>query len=346
MKVLFLYYDPHYAHAEMAKALHADFYPAPKLRSDSSNMIIGGLQIIKSVITLPKNYDVYFCEGTYIIPALARKLGILNRKAKIVNILASPFLYYTKIGRIKGIRKKFALWLLKEVDLFVSVGKMEDKILKEILPNAKSIVVYPKPKKEVVTALTKDTRIPNLNSYKLLIIGTNSAYYKGVDIVYEAFKIVKKEFPKAELFIVGKMPDLSKYVDCNVEGVHCLGYVENLVEVIKKAALYVHMGRGDTFPLSCVEAMLGGLPTIVSEWTGTKEVVEKVNKNLIVELDPYKLAKKIKWYFSLNYKEKLKLSKKSKMIASEFLKGSNVRYFIKKFKQNGLAKSENFVNSN
>ena len=26
MKTLFLYYDPRYAHAEMAKALHADFY--------------------------------------------------------------------------------------------------------------------------------------------------------------------------------------------------------------------------------------------------------------------------------------------------------------------------------
>jgi glycosyltransferase involved in cell wall biosynthesis len=333
MKVLFLYYDPHYAHAEMAKALHADFYPAPKLRSDSSNIIIGGLQIVKSVLTLPKNYDVYFCEGTYIIPALARKLGILNRKAKIVNILASPFLYYTKIGRIKGIRKKFALWLLKEVDLFVSVGKMEDKILKEILPNAKSIVVYPKPKKEVVTALTKDTRIPNLSSYKLLIIGTNSAYCKGVDIVYEAFKIVKKEFPKAELFIVGKMLDLSKYVDRNVEGVHCLGYVENPKDVIKNSALYVHMGRGDAFSLSTIEAMLGGLPTIVSEWTGAKEVVKKVDKNLIVELDPNKLAKKIKWYFSLNYKEKLKLSKKSKIIAIKFLKSFNTKHFIKKFKQ-------------
>jgi len=148
--------------------------------------------------------------------------------------------------------------------------------------------------------------------------------------------MVKKEFPKSELFIVGKMPDLSKYLDSNAEGVRCLGYVENLNEVIKKSALYVHMGRGDTFPLSCVEAMLGGLPTIVSEWTGTKEVVEKVNKNLIVELDPYKLAKKIKWYFSLNYKEKLKLSKKSKLIASKFLKGSDVRYFIKKFKQGSL----------
>ena len=336
MKTLFLYYDPHYAHAEMAKALHADFYPAPKLRSESSNMLLGGLSILKAVFTLPKNYDVYFCEGTYIIPVLAKKLGLLSKKAKIINILASPLLYYIKIGRIKGIRGKFALWLLKEVDLFVSIGKMEDEILKEILPNAKSIVTYPRPKKEVVTALLKDKKLPDLNSNKILTIGSISAYYKGIDIVYEAFKILKKDFPDAELFIVGKIPDLSNYVDCNDEGVHCLGYVEDLGTVIKNSALYVHMGRGDTFPLSTLEAMLGGLPAIVSEWTGTKEIVNKVDNRLIIELSPKELANKIIWYFSLNNAKKTKLSIRSKEEAKNFVKGIKVKDFKEKMKRMGV----------
>jgi glycosyltransferase involved in cell wall biosynthesis len=336
MKTIFIYYDPHYAHEEMAKALHADFYPAPKLRSESSNMLLGGLSIFRAVFTLPKNYDVYFCEGTYIIPALARKLGLLSKRAKVVNILASPLLYYIKIGRIKGIRRKFALWLLKEVDLFVSIGKMEDKILKETLPKAKSIVAYPKPKKEVITSLLKDKRMPDLNSHIILTIGTNSAYYKGIDIVYEAFKIVKKEFPDAELFIVGKMSDLSNYVDCNDEGIHCLGYVEDLNDVVKESALYLQMGRGDTFPVSCIEAMLGGLPAIVSEWTGTKEVVNRVDKKLIIELNPKELANKIIWYFSLNNAEKIKLSIKSKEKAKNYIKSVKVKDFKDKMKKMGV----------
>jgi len=336
MKILFLYYDPHYAHAEMAKALHADFYPSPKLRSESSNMLLGGLSILKAVFTLPKNYDVYFCEGTYIIPALARKLGLLSKKAKIVNILASPLLYYIKIGKIKGIRRKFALWLLKEVDLFVSIGKMEDEILKEILPNAKSIIVYPRPKKEVVTALLKDERMPDLNSHKILTIGTNSAYYKGIDILYKAFKIVKNRFPDAELFIVGKIPDLSNYVDCENEGIYCLGYVDNLINLIKNSSLYAHMGRGDTFPLSSIESMLGGLPVIVSEWTGTKEIVNKVDNRLIIVLNPKELANKIIWYFSLNNAKKTKLSIKSKEEAKNFIKSVKVRDLKEKMKKMGV----------
>jgi len=334
MKTLFLYYDPHYAHAEMAKALRADFYPAPKLRSESSNMLLGGLSILKAVFTLPKDYDVYFCEGTYIIPALARKLGLLSKRAKVVNILASPLLYYIKIGRIKGIRRKFALWLLKEVDLFVSIGKMEDKILKEILPNANSIVVYPRPKKEVVTALLKDKKLPDLNSHKILTIGSISAYYKGIDIVYEAFKIVKKEFPDAELFIVGRIPDLSNYVDCNDGGVHCLGYVEDLNEVIKNSALYVHMGRGDTFPVSCIEAMLGGLPAIVSKWTGTKEVVNKISDNLVTKLDSRDVAKRILWYFNLGHKTKIELSIRSRNEIKRSIKKDYLREFKNNMKMN------------
>jgi len=336
MKTLFLYYDPHYAHAEMAKELNADFYPAPKLKSESSNMLLGGLSILKAVFTLPKDYDVYFCEGTYIIPALARKLGLLNKKAKIVNILASPLLYYIKTGRIKGIRRKFALWLLKEVDLFVSIGKMEDEILKEILPNAKSIVTYPRPKKEVVTALLKDERMPDLNSQIILTIGTHDAYYKGIDIVYKAFKKVRKKFINAKLYIVGNIPDLSKYVNCKEKGIYCLGHVDNLEMFIKISSLYVHMGRGDTFPLSTIEAMLGGLPAIVSEWTGTKEVVNEVDKKLIIELNPKELANKIIWYFSLNNAKKTELSIKSKDEAKKFVKSVKVKDLKKKMKKIGV----------
>ncbi|MCW1294835.1 MAG: hypothetical protein QXP07_03230 [Candidatus Parvarchaeum sp.] len=93
---MFLYYDPHYFHAALARALHANFYPAPKLRSERSNIITGGLSILKAVFTLPRDYAIYLCEGTYIIPALAKKLGLLRKDAKIVNILASPLLYYIK----------------------------------------------------------------------------------------------------------------------------------------------------------------------------------------------------------------------------------------------------------
>lgn len=336
-RALFLYYDPHYFHEALAKGLNADFYPAPKLRSEKSNIITGSLSILKAVFTLPKNYDMYICEGTYIIPALAKKLGLLRKNVKIVNILASPLLYYIKTGKIKGIRKKFAIILLKEVDLSVCVGKMEQNLLKEILPNAKSIVTYTFIKPEIRKKLIAKKNIhPNLNGHKILVIGTNSAYYKGIDIIFEAFKIVKKKFPDAELSIVGNMTDLNKYVNCSYEGVHCLGYIKDLVKLIKESSLYVHMGRGDTFPASALEAMLGELPIITSNATGTKEIIEKLDKWMISKLNAKDLASRIIKYFCISQKKRKVLSERFYNAGFKLDKDSIIEKFVNDF--NGALK--------
>lgn len=336
-RALFLYYDPNFFHAALAKALHADFYPALKLRSEKSNIVNGGLSILKSVFTLPRNYDIYFCEGTYIIPALAKRFGILKKETKIVNILASPLLYYIKTEEISKSRRRFAINLLKEVDLSVCVGKMEEELLKEILPDAKSIVTYPYLKPEMKKKLiSKKNSKPNLYSYKILTIGTNSAYYKGIDIAFEAFKMVKKRFPDAEFDIVGSMPDLEEYVDCSYKGVHCLGYVENLAKKIKESSLYIHVGRGDAFPASTLEAMCGGLPAIVSNANGTKEIIKKVDKNMISKLDAKDLANKVIKYFDLDHKEKNELSKRFYAIGLKFDKDSIIEKFVNDF--NGALK--------
>ena len=336
-RTLFLYYDPHFFHEALAKAVNADFYSAPKLRSEKSNIITGSLSILKAVFTLPKDYDIYFCEGTYIIPALAKKFGLLRKNVKIINILASPLLYYIKTGIIKGIRKKFAIILLKEVDLSVCVGKMEQNLLKEILPNAKSIVTYTFIKPEIRKKfIAKKNIYPNLNGHKILVIGTNSAYYKGIDISFNAFKIVKKRFPDAELNIVGNMPDMDNNADCSYKGVHCLGHVNDLVKIIKEFALYIHMGRGDTFPASSLEAMLGGLPVIVSDATGTKEIIEKFDKRMISKLDAKDLANRIVKYFYLNQKEKEALSERFYNAGLKFDKDSIIEKFVNDF--NGALK--------
>ncbi len=317
-KILFLYYDPHYAHAAMAKAIKADFYPAPKLKSDEKGIIgfIEGIfQIINAVITLPKNYDIYFCENTYIIPGIAKKIGLI--KGRIINIFASPLLYYIKTGRIKGISKKLALSTLDEVDTALCIGKMEEKILRELKPNMKSIVIYPFIKDNIYKKLLNVKS--SLNSHKIITIGTHDAYYKGIDIIVDAFMHIKKQFNDAELTIVGDMPNI-KEIYGKEKGIKIIGKVDNIEDYLKESALYVHMGRGDTFPVSSLEAMLAGLPVIVSEWTGTKEVVEKVDKNYIIPLNSKKLANAIVAHFNKEQKQKTALSIKFRKIAIVFSK--------------------------
>lgn len=326
MKTLFLYYDPHPAHARLARQVNAKFFPSPKLKSSKKgifNFILDSIKISIAVLTLPRNFDVYLCEGTYIIPALAKKMGLI-KNAKIINILASPLLYYLKIGDISGVKRSFAIQMLKEVDEFICMGKMEEELLKELLPNAKTIVKYPLPNPDLVKTLLKTSNlVPKLDSHKLLFIGKQDVYYKGVDLLLDSFKVIKKTWPDAELTIVGKISGLEESSQ-KIKGIKLLGYVKDITKPIKENSLYIHLGRGDAFPVSVIEAMLGGLPALVSEWTGSKEIISKVDEHLIVPLNKNMVVNRINWYFNLSELSKIKLSKRTFKAALHLYKSNNI----------------------
>jgi glycosyltransferase involved in cell wall biosynthesis len=105
------------------------------------------------------------------------------------------------------------------------------------------------------------------------------------------------------------------------------------------ASIYLHLGRGDAFPLSVEEAMLAGLPAIVSDQTGSKELVEAIGKNFVVPMQQEKIVKAVTDYFSSSYKRKIFLSKKAISASQKFsLKSEAI--FNKKFKVSSLGKKD------
>ena len=302
MKTLFLYYGPHYAHAAMAKAIGAAFHPAPKLRSEPRKALSGMLEsatsaaaAFKSALTIPKNYDVYLCEGTYIFPALARRMSLIGKDKKIIDILASPIIYYLDSSLIKGARRRFAMSMLREVDAFVCIGKMERDLLLRLLPDARYSVAYPFIEDDVYANLASSRITPRINKHEILFIGREDPYYKGLDILIEAFKRVKGTWKDARLNIVGNI-ELPKNAE-GVSGINKVGYAKDIVREIRSASLYVHPGRGDSFPVSSITAMAGGLPAMVSCDTGTKEVASKVGDLFVSGLDSKDLASRIDEFF-------------------------------------------------
>ena len=331
---LFLYYDPHYAHDAFARSLGADRFPAPRLRSGEGSTAyntIGLLRTVSAAFKIPRDYDVYLCEGTYVFPALARKLHLIGEDAKIIDLLASPLAYYIKTGVVGGAKRSFALSLLKEVDGFVCVGRMERQLIEEILPGAKTIVTYPFVKSEVRRSLLSAKGAPDLGSKNILFIGKGDPYYKGIDLLIEAFKRVRKKWPDAELNIVGAIEGSEQYAK-GAEGVSFLGFVKDLESVMAKSALYVHLGRGDSFPVSSMEAMLRGIPAIVSEWTGTKEIVQEAASGMVVPLDAAAASAAIDRYFSLPSRSKRLLSKKFRRAASSIKKDVVIKKFVKDYR--------------
>ena len=105
------------------------------------------------------------------------------------------------------------------------------------------------------------------------------------------------------------------------------GNVSDITSYFSNSSLYIHISRGDAFPTSTIEAMHAGMPIIMSEYTGTKEIIEKVDKSLILPLDSEIVAEKILWYMNLPIEYKNELSKKLKIAAENYTEKNAISHY-------------------
>ena len=344
MKTLFLYITPAPTHRKLAESMGAEFKYAYPWKGKK---FLKPIKLLYFTLTMPKRYDIYLCEGsTYLFPALAKKLGLIH--GKVIMIAADPLFHYIKRGLITGISKTIYKNLLNYVDIFLCASKFVKEDLKSLILDANAIVMYPlidKNKKIILKRYSKI--IPNLNSKRIIFIGRPDIYYKGIDLLIDSFLKIKEIYPEAELTLVGnfnkdsileyeskaaiKMPPKKiSYIikKINGKGITILKDLSNIdfVKALKSSSLYLHLGRGDAFVLAVEEAMLSGLPAIVSDETGSKEFVEILDKRFVVKMEKDEIVKAVVDYFSCPYKKKLALSKKALLISQKFSSNSEKNF--------------------
>jgi len=313
-RIVFVYDLLHPLHVKFMKSVGCDFTPLSK--------------------KIPKNYDAYIVEGTYIKPLLMRKVGKIAKNKKIVTLISDPRLFYLDIGKKFDFKKErmvkyprfralIAKRLIKELDGVICTSELTASLFRKF--NKKSPLMIA-PGFVFKKKFRKISKIkPNLSNKNILFVGHGPDFYcKGLDLLIETFKQIKKEFPDAKLYILGKWEVREEWKS---DGIYFEGE-QNLEPYLKKCSLGVHLGRGEAFGINILETMLAGIPTLVSEYTGAKQVVKIVGPKLVVPLNKDIVVKRIVDYFksSLNYKERL--SKKCKKTAKEF----NEEGILKKFK--------------
>ena len=216
--------------------------------------------------------------------------------------------------------------LLSEVDGAIAVSKMVKSDVENYV-NCPVKVVYPYADVERYAKVKAD-----LKSKRAAFLGAHT-FHKGVDLLLEAFKIVKLKEGSSELFVLSEGPLRSWVLSQKVEGVHAPGYVSKPEEFFAKASIYVHPARYEPFGISVVEAMCAGLIPIVTHSVGAKELVEELSSRLVVEPSREEIAERIVEVLSMPLDEKLRLSSKAKALASEFSKERSVESFVKAFNE-------------
>ena len=284
--------------------------------------------MIISIFSIPSDYDIYLIESYYPFAVLARKLGLLNRKAMLINIAADPSYYNIYFKRTDFRLRKILVYLMRGVDGYLSGSKMIDQFIEGIVGKV-PIGVFPNFVEHDKCELLNDNQ-PDLKSRNILFIGKGDDYfYKGLDVLTKSFKLVQAQMPDTKLIVIGNWSHSiqKKIGGKNIEFTGFIDFNKTGKSYFRNAALYLHFGRGDTFAVVVTEAMIAGLPSMVSEWTGSKDVVEKINPDFVLPLDEKRIAKKILEYFHYPLEKKETLSQQFRMMGNEYSEGKRSAAF-------------------
>jgi glycosyltransferase involved in cell wall biosynthesis len=144
-------------------------------------------------------------------------------------------------------------------------------------------------------------------------------YYDGADLLPRIFLNVKNELKSdLRMYVIGSgslYKELSQ-ISKDLERFYVLGYQPlNIVkEIFKKCQLFIYPARFKCFGLSVVEAMAAGLIPLVTERTGAKDFVKKLDSRLVVPLDVKAISNRIAEVLTMNPMLWRELSVKARQI--------------------------------
>lgn len=130
---------------------------------------------------------------------------------------------------------------------------------------------------------------------------SNLAPWKGQHILLEAFNDVRKAFPAASLYIIGRDNNgfklrLEKFALENnfLEKVHFLGERRDVPQILRALDVFVLPSLSEGLGISLLEAMYLGLPAIASGTEGVLEIIEDNKDGLLFPPGDHKaLAEKL-----------------------------------------------------
>lgn len=283
---------------------------------------------IKSAMQFSRkdNYDVLVSIDIIYPLIFAKLLGRIPLKTKLVCFHATETLYFLKTGFYSKKTEKFLFYLLKKFDYHVCVSEYLTKMLVEFNIDQKTIyTIFNGVHTSRVEALKKVT--PDLATKKIVFIGNLYSgwrlWYKGIDLMLDAYAKAKINIPDLELHIIGEAENgiqnelLEKYIPLEYrKDIQFLGRVNEFAPLLNNYSLYLHCARGEAFGISVIEAMMASLPVLVSQETGAKEVVERVSKDFLFTLNSDEISLKIIHYMNLSLEEKQNLSALCRTVSS------------------------------
>lgn len=304
---------PHHVHAAFAESVNADTY---LFRFDGKTKK-PFIELIKSPFMPKPDSDVFICESPlYLFTVIPQK--IFNPRLKVVLLATSPFrMYYDRQGPAgKYLLKK----TLDYVDGVIAVSQYVADFY-ATLTDCPIKIAYPYANVEKY-----DGDYSEPGSKNICFLGKMMPY-KGIDILIEAFRLIRNEVPGSRLYLMGHFKDESLKIS-EIEGLENIGNVDDPRLYFSHSSIYLHPARDEAFGVSIMEACAAGLIPIVSKNCGAAEILKIVSPELVVNsLDPECFARRAIEVMEWSPDKKLRVISGLKEIARNFKKDMRIWEF-------------------
>lgn len=335
-----------------AQAIGADFVPIDFLirwHDVPSRRVRKYLSWLLCAMLFPgiRRYQTVLVDSVHFLPLIMRGLGRLKKNQKIAAILSDETAVCLDGNHYSSLTGRALSWALRNYDALICLGQMESQLVETLLGGYRGPKIFAirgggilRDRQEVLSKVR-----PALDEQMVLFTGhgpsESRGWYKGLDLLFHALGVASETLPALRLCIIGEwdkayIRSLEERFSTRFPIVEFVGNVWDVSlysRHLSRASLYVHLGRGDAFPISVLEAMCAGLPSIVSDWTGTREVVKEVDPRLVVPCDADKAADQILWYFNLRPDEKQALSARGREVAMQYTEERAVDSFVEAYRR-------------
>jgi len=237
---------------------------------------------------LRKTFDILHVHESHFVSMLAIIFGKVHNKRVIVKEAGS-------LGLISRKKKRGIFFsILKKADSFISVSTFIQKKLLKAGINKERISYIPNG-----VSLPDETELIIRNKVSVLFVGNLSQLrFKGLYVLFEAWKIVLESIPNANLVIAGRGETNELKFKVNTlkiaKSVKFLGYVSNLSRQYKQCTLFVLPSISEGLSNALLEAMSNGCPIVATNISGSQDLIEDGVDGFLVETNNiFELANKI-----------------------------------------------------
>lgn len=182
--------------------------------------------------------------------------------------------------------------LREKTSSFVLISREIEEELKGIgIPSERMTMITNGVDTNVFAPLSSEERIPlrqklGLPEDALVGIYTGRlAPEKRVDQLISVWNKLRVEFPKAELLILGQGTEEAKLRQMVGAGVRFLGGVDNVTPYLQASDLYVLPSIAEGLSVAMLEAMSCGVPALVTDVGGAREVITHGENGWIIQPD-------------------------------------------------------------